>query len=210
MKKIYFLLLTCCTILLLCSCGGSRKIYSNGYGGRVVGEVNYNQIGKPTKGQSTTASSSSSSQSSTSSATLSSAEEKKLGMTITSKDNKKLYKEIAGWIGTPYKYGGSSKSGTDCSGFVYSIYQAVYGKTLTRQSSGMLTNNCNKINKSDLKEGDLLFFRTDGKKSTTPNHVAIYLKDNKFAHASSSKGVVIANLTDSYYIKTWLTGGRVK
>jgi len=135
---------------------------------------------------------------------------KKLGVSASNKDNFKLYKECASWIGTPYKYGGTSKSGTDCSGMTYSIYKAVYGKTLTRQSGDILANNCSKINKNQLREGDLVFFRTDGKRSSTPNHVGIYLKENKFIHSSSSKGVVVSDLTQDYYVKNWISGGRVK
>ncbi|MCF0191544.1 MAG: C40 family peptidase [Marinilabiliaceae bacterium] len=135
---------------------------------------------------------------------------KKLGVAVTSSDNQKLYATVAGWIGTPYKYGGASKSGVDCSGFVYSVYKEVYGKSLSRQSSAILANNCTSISKSKLREGDLVFFRTDGKKSSTPNHVGIYLKNGKFVHASTSNGVVVNDLGQNYYVKSFLTGGRVK
>lgn len=204
MKNILWIV-ACCFIL--CSCGTSKKITSNKNGLNVIGEMHISS-GNSNNNR-TTKTNSNSANNSNSNINTSSAE-KKLGININSNDNKKLYAEVAEWIGTPYKYGGTSKSGVDCSGFVYSVYKAVYGKTLTRQSAGMLTNDCNKISKNELREGDLLFFRTDGKKSSTPNHVAIYLKDNKFAHASSSKGVVVNDLSESYYVKTWLTGGRVK
>ncbi len=134
----------------------------------------------------------------------------KLGVNASSTDNARLYSECASWLGASYKYGGTTKSGVDCSGFVYMVYKAVFGKTLTRQSAGMLTDNCTKITKSQLREGDLVFFRTDGKKSSTPNHVGIYLKENKFIHASTSKGVVVSDLLQSYYVTNWITGGRVK
>ena len=134
----------------------------------------------------------------------------KLEVNASSSDNAKLYSECASWLGAKYQYGGTTKSGVDCSGFVYMVYKAVYGKTLTRQSAGMLTDNCTKITKSQLREGDLVFFRTDGKKSSTPNHVGIYLKENKFIHASTSKGVVVSDLLQSYYVTNWITGGRVK
>ncbi len=122
----------------------------------------------------------------------------------------KLYAEASSWIGVPYKYGGTSRSGVDCSGFVYLIYKSVYGKTISRQSAAILENDCKQIKKSELREGDLVFFRTDGKQSSTPNHVGIYLKDNEFVHASSSKGVVISSLTNDYYVRNWICGGRVK
>lgn len=131
------------------------------------------------------------------------------GVNITSSDNVRLYNEISSWLGTPYKYGAMSKSGVDCSGFVYQVYQAVYHKTLQRQSAMMLTENCTRINKNQLREGDLVFFRTDGKKTTTPNHVGIYLKNNKFAHSSSSKGVTVSDLTSDYYARALISGGRV-
>ncbi len=135
---------------------------------------------------------------------------KKLGITVTKKDNYKLYSEAASWLGTPYKYGGTSRKGVDCSGFTYLMYKNVYDKTLSRQSAQILTNNCKRITQSDLREGDLVFFRTDGKKSKTPNHVGIYLKDKQFVHASSSKGVVISSLDNDYYKRNWIAGGRVK
>lgn len=135
---------------------------------------------------------------------------KKLGVKATSGDNQKLYAECASWIGAPYKYGGSTKKGTDCSGMTFTIYKAVYGKTLTRTSAGMLSDNCKKISKKELREGDLVFFRTDGKRSSTPNHVGIYLKENKFIHASTSKGVIVSDLNQEYYVENWIAGGRVK
>lgn len=134
---------------------------------------------------------------------------KKLGINVTSSDNIKLYSEAASWIGTKYKYGGTSKNGVDCSGLTHLMYKSVYGKTLSRQSNLILSNDCKRISKSQLKEGDLVFFRTDGKKSSVPNHVGIYLKQNKFIHSSSSKGVVISDLATDYYVKNWITGGRV-
>lgn len=134
---------------------------------------------------------------------------KKLGVKVTSSDNQKLYLTAASWIGTPYKYGGLSRGGVDCSGFTYTLYKEVYGKTLARQSKDMLTTNCKKTDKKSLKEGDLVFFRTDGKKSTVPNHVGVYLKDGKFVHASSSKGVVVSDLATEYYVNTFIAGGKV-
>jgi lipoprotein Spr/probable lipoprotein NlpC len=131
---------------------------------------------------------------------------KKLGINLTGKENKKLIKTVAGWKGTPYKYGGTTKSGTDCSGFVSQIYKEVYGIKLHRTSRDMYKNDVKRISKNNLKCGDLVFFKTSGKKVS---HVGIYIADNKFIHAAS-KGVVVNSLDDSYYKKTYYKSGRVK
>lgn len=120
--------------------------------------------------------------------------------------NRKLRKEVEKWIGTPYKSGGSSTKGTDCSGFVSSVYKKVYDIKLPRTSKGMY-KNVKKIGKGRLKEGDLVFFRTSGSKIS---HVGIYIGDGYFVHASSSRGVVWSNLSEKYYVKTFAKGGRVK
>ena len=120
--------------------------------------------------------------------------------------NKDLKKEIDRWLGTPYKYGGNDNKGVDCSGFVNAIYQSVYNLTLPRSSKEMYSK-CLKIKTTDLKEGDLVFFDYNGKGIS---HVGIYLKDDKYAHASSSKGVVISSLSNDYTRKYYVGGGRFK
>ena len=119
-----------------------------------------------------------------------------------------LYDEINGWLGIPYKYGGNTKNGVDCSGFVCQIYKSVYHINLERNSSAIFYKNCKRIDKRDMKEGDLIFFSTR-KKSRNINHVGIFLKDDKFVHASSSKGVIINSLDKPYYQKNYICSGRV-
>lgn len=133
-----------------------------------------------------------------------------LGIEESKKDNFSLYKEAALWMNTSYVEGGLSPNGVDCSGLVYIIYKKVYGQTLERNSANMLKKNCRRISKSRLKEGDLVFFFTAGKSKSNINHVGIYLKDAKFIHASTSRGVMISSLDDNYFQKTWVCGGRVK
>lgn len=132
----------------------------------------------------------------------------KLGVSSSGVENSALYIESASWIGTKYKYGGMSRSGVDCSGLTCLIYKTVYGKSLSRSSAGILNDNCKRIKKSSLREGDLVFFRTDGKNSKTPNHVGIYLKENKFIHASTSKGVIVSSLEQDYYVRNFIAAGR--
>ena len=124
------------------------------------------------------------------------------------KNEKELIKEAKKWLGTKYKYGGHSKSGTDCSGFVMQIYKSVYDIKLPR-SSREQQEFCKKIKKSQLKIGDLVFFAT-GKKKGKVSHVGLYIGNGEFIHASSSKGVVISKLEQNYYIRTYHSSGRVK
>ncbi|MDP4268240.1 MAG: NlpC/P60 family protein [Bacteroidota bacterium] len=130
----------------------------------------------------------------------------KSGLTIENNDNLKLYNAISEWLGVPHKYGGCTKEGTDCSCFVKNIYEEVYKKALSRGSENIY-KECKCIDINEINEGDLLFFKTDGPKI---NHVGIYLKQDKFVHASTSSGVTISNLKDKYYIKTFFSAGRIK
>jgi lipoprotein Spr len=135
---------------------------------------------------------------------------RRLGVKITSKDNIRLYKVASQWIGVPYRYGGKTKNGVDCSGFAGIFYREVYGKDIAAPSDAMLKNHCKRIDRSALREGDLVFFRTGGGSKKTANHVGVYLKNDKFVHASTSSGVRISALSEPYYQRAWITGGRVK
>ena len=68
---------------------------------------------------------------------------------------------------------------------------------------------CKKINKKDLKVGDLVFFAT-GKSSSKVSHVGLYIGNGEFIHASSSKGVIITDLNKNYYVRTFVSAGRVE
>lgn len=135
--------------------------------------------------------------------------ERLYGVEVTEYDNIFLYNEGARWLGVPHRYGGSTKQGVDCSGLVSQIYQTIYQKRLSRSSADMLYNDCKRISKSHLQEGDLVFFCTGSGRTKTPNHVGIYLKEGRFIHTSSSKGVIVSQLSEPYYQKSWLCGGRV-
>lgn len=132
----------------------------------------------------------------------------RLGMDINMEDNKQLYIEVANWIGVSYLPEGMDTHGVDCSGFICQVYKNVYKKRLERNTAGQLKKNCNPISMSHLKEGDLVFFSSKQSKGNVA-HVGIYLKEDKFVHASISKGVIISSLKESYYAKNWITGGRV-
>ncbi|NDV64938.1 C40 family peptidase [Bacteroides sp. 224] len=132
----------------------------------------------------------------------------KLRLDIAYEDNHKLYIESADWIGTPYRLGGDSKKGADCSGFTQQLYKKVYKVKLPRTTDTQLKAST-KVVRHQLKEGDLVFFSSNrsGKKVA---HVGIYLKAGKFIHASSSQGVIVSSLNETYYQKHWIRGGRIK
>lgn len=134
---------------------------------------------------------------------------KTLTIKLSRRDNKTLYAELRSWLGTPYKYAASNKGeGTDCSGMVMEVYKKVYGKKLERNSAMMYEKNCKEISRDDLNEGDLVFFITGG--SGRISHVGIYLKEGKFVHASSSRGVMVSDMSDNYWRKHYAASGRVK
>ncbi|MBR1850976.1 MAG: C40 family peptidase [Bacteroidales bacterium] len=129
-----------------------------------------------------------------------------LGLDYSATDNQKLYDAINSWLGVPYKYGGTTRDGIDCSAFVGHIYKEVYGLTLNRTANDM-QQDVRLIDRTQLREGDLLFFiNSKGKVS----HVGIYLKDSLFAHASTSNGVCLSRLTDTYWTTHFYRGGRHK
>lgn len=116
----------------------------------------------------------------------------------------KLKSSIQTWMGVPYKYGGNDKKGVDCSGFVCAIYQSVYGIQLPRTSKQQFEKST-KIKQENLQIGDLVFFNPNTKEVS---HVGIYTGRDSFAHASTSKGVVMSSLKTAYYKKYFIGGGR--
>lgn len=133
---------------------------------------------------------------------------KNLDIKLSRGDNRELYAELKSWLGTPYKYAGMEKGvGTDCSGLTMQVYLKVYKKKIDRNSSRQFTQNCTKISREDLQEGDLVFFNNG--QGGGINHVGIYLKEGYFVHASSSRGVMVNNLSQRYYNSHYYCGGRV-
>ncbi|HEY1870688.1 MAG TPA: C40 family peptidase, partial [Chitinophagaceae bacterium] len=114
-----------------------------------------------------------------------------------------LYQSIDVWYGAPYRYGGTTKDGIDCSAFVESIFMSAFGITLPRTAREQYKATRH-ISRTELQEGDLLFFNTTGGVS----HVGIYLQNNKFVHASVS-GVTISDMFEPYYVKHFIAAGRV-
>jgi cell wall-associated NlpC family hydrolase len=117
-------------------------------------------------------------------------------------ENVNLYAGIDEWMGTRYRLGGSTKDGIDCSALVQILYVTQFGANLPRTAREQY-DATQRISRTDLKEGDLVFFNTTGGVS----HVGIYLKNNKFVHASSG-GVTISDLFEPYWEKRFIGVGR--
>ena len=116
-----------------------------------------------------------------------------------------LYYQVYDWLGTRYKYSGNSKKGIDCSGFVSEMYRNTYCIELNG-SSGSIYTQVKPVEKDNLQEGDILFFKI---RRNQISHVGVYLGNNKFAHASVHSGVVVSDLEEKYYKKYFYKGGRL-
>jgi lipoprotein Spr len=127
-----------------------------------------------------------------------------LNREVESITDKNLFSLIDEWMGTRYHYGGQTKSGIDCSAFSGVIYKQLYQIDLPRTAREQYAV-CTKLERSNLKLGDLLFFNTRGGVS----HVGYYLGGDYFVHASTKQGVVISSLREDYYSTRFISGGRV-
>lgn len=116
---------------------------------------------------------------------------------------KKIVKNADTWLGTPYAWGGNTKSGVDCSGFVKQVYSTV-GYDLPRTAATQYEYS-EKISTSELKCGDLVFFKKNDKIS----HVGIYIGGNEIIHSASGKGVVRQSFSDTYLQSIYYAAGRV-
>lgn len=118
-----------------------------------------------------------------------------------------LEKYAKEWLGAKYVYGAASKKKTDCSGYVMQVYKGFYGISLDHNAQHIYDDGRGySIRRTKLQEGDLVFFGNFWKIS----HVGIYLKGNRFIHASTSKGVVITSMDDNYWSSKYKGARRFK
>ncbi len=119
--------------------------------------------------------------------------------------SKPLYRFINNWTGVKYKLGGLDKSGIDCSGFALLLQKDIYGKTLPRRSKDQADAVKNR-SYDNLREGDLIFFSFGGREV---DHVGVYLNGDFFVHASTTRGVIVDDLTLPVYQKAIVKTGTL-
>lgn len=115
-----------------------------------------------------------------------------------------LLKSFENWKGTRYSFGGDSSRGIDCSALTRRVYREVFSFELPRVTKDQIKVGRH-VSRNNLKPGDILYFRPDGKY----NHTAVYLGNSLFINASSSKGVILSSLEHSYWSKYFVHGVRV-
>lgn len=120
----------------------------------------------------------------------------------------KMLAEIVKYLNTPYKFGGESKTGIDCSAFTQTVFSDVLSVPLLRSAREQFTEGARVTNEKSLEFGDLVFFDTG--RRVKPGHVGIYIGDGLFAHASSSFGVIVSSLDDEYYANRFMGGRRIE
>lgn len=117
-----------------------------------------------------------------------------------------LRTEAFRWLGVPYRVGGMTKAGADCSGFTCAIFQTVYGIKLPRTSMTQFGYGAG-VPLRGLREGDLVFFQTSNQAPVT--HVGIYLDNGRFIHSSTKRGVIVSQLSEGYYSERFRGARRV-
>ena len=111
---------------------------------------------------------------------------------------KALFAQYKSWQGVPYKLGGTSKNGIDCSAFVQKTFIEQFGLLLPRTTKEQAEFG-SYVEATNLSTGDLVFFKTGFK----ARHVGIYLEQGQFLHASTSNGVMLSSLKNSYWQKAY-------
>ncbi|MDE9453652.1 bifunctional murein DD-endopeptidase/murein LD-carboxypeptidase [Xenorhabdus bovienii] len=116
----------------------------------------------------------------------------------------KILNQYADWKGVAYRLGGSTKRGIDCSAFVQRTFHDQFDIDLPRSTSEQQKIG-QTVSRSKLRAGDLVLFKT----GIYMRHVGIYIGNNQFVHASTSNGVIVSKLTDTYWTKRYYGARRV-
>lgn len=116
--------------------------------------------------------------------------------------------EIIKYMNTPYKFGGNSMNGIDCSAFTQTVFRDALAINLNRSAREQYKQGEVIAERNQLKFGDLVFFNT--RRRVRPGHVGIYIGDNLFAHASTKQGVTISSLDHNYYSARYMGARRIE
>jgi cell wall-associated NlpC family hydrolase len=119
-----------------------------------------------------------------------------------------LLRNINEWLGTRYRFGGSSKRGVDCSGFTSNVVSATLKHTFAGSSRVMADRFAPIFDVDSLQFGDLIFFTGRNRKSGRIGHVGVFIGDGVFAHSSTGRGVLYSHITEGYYAERFRWGGR--
>ena len=121
----------------------------------------------------------------------------------------RLARVVEGYLGVPYKWGGTTRAGMDCSAFTRAIFRQTYGIELPRTSKQMYRVGRTVVRRQDLKPGDLVFFRNTYS-GPGVSHVGIYLGKKRFAHVGVSTGGTITSLDHPYFRLRYVGARRVE
>ncbi len=114
--------------------------------------------------------------------------------------------EVIKYLDAPYKYGGNTNKGIDCSGFTREIFLNTFSIDLPRSAKEQFMIG-EKVDRDELEFGDLIFFNTS--RRSIPGHVGIYIGDNQFVHSSRKLGVTISSLNEKYYANRYYGARRI-
>lgn len=130
-----------------------------------------------------------------------------LDIPVEEVNNERLYTFIDEWWGAPYRLGGNSRRGIDCSNFVNTLMVAVFELNSTGNSIQLYDQSKKLRARDELQEGDLVFFKIHRKRIS---HVGVYLGNHRFVHASTSSGVMISALDEPYWQRYYAGAGRME
>jgi hypothetical protein len=119
-----------------------------------------------------------------------------------------LLRNINEWLGTRYRFGGSSKRGVDCSGFASNVVSATLKHAFSGSSKVMADRFTPILNVDSLQFGDMIFFSGRNRKANRIGHVGVYIGAGVFAHSSTGRGVLYSHITEGYYSERFRWGGR--